>query len=117
VADQIFSSWALLELMGHRQVAGMVEEVQIAGAKFLRVRVPSFRLDLEGRVIGLDLEKLRLEQNYSPGSVYCLTPTTEQQVARLLAREAAYLPALPPPGSPPVDEEDPIVSAEEVDDG
>jgi hypothetical protein len=96
-----FSSWALLELMGHRQVPGMVEEVELAGAKFFRVRVPALKRDPAGQVVGLDLEQLQLEQFYSPASVYALTPTTEWAVRRALERDARYpsLPALPPPGA------------------
>lgn len=99
MAGTPFQNWALLELMWHRQVPGMVEEVELAGEKFLRVRVPNLKRDPAGLVVGLDVEDVRLEQYYSPSSVYALTPTTEETVARLLAREAAYLPLLPPPGS------------------
>lgn len=101
MADR-FASWALLELMGHRQVPGMVEEVELAGAKMLRVRVPSVLRASDG-ALSLLLEQPVLEQYYSPSSVYALTPTTEHAIAKLLERELRYetLPALPPPGTPP----------------
>lgn len=37
-----FESWAVLELMGHRRLAGFVREVTIAGAGLLRIDVPSY---------------------------------------------------------------------------
>jgi hypothetical protein len=104
--ETAFQGWAILELFGHRQVPGMVDESQVAGARFLRVRVPDLKRDETGRVTGVDLERVRLEQLYAPAAVYALTPTTEETIARLLAREAAYLPLLPPPGSPPMPEEE-----------
>lgn len=32
--------WALVELMGHQKIAGLVSEVEMGGAKLLRVDVP-----------------------------------------------------------------------------
>ena len=68
-----FQEWALLELMGHRRIAGLVSEQQLAGAPFVRIDVyqplapnPS------------------VTQFYSPSSVYCITPITEE-----MAREFA----------------------------
>jgi hypothetical protein len=60
--------WCIVELLGHRRVAGFVTEVQIAGAGFLRVEVPSVP---------------SATQFVSPGSVYALTPTTEEIVCRV----------------------------------
>jgi hypothetical protein len=67
-----FEGWAVIELMGHRKLAGMVREVTIAGAGFLRLDVPG-----EG--------DKGTTQFYPPTSVYCLTPTTEE-IARAVAR-------------------------------
>lgn len=62
-----FQSWAFLELMGHRKLAGLVQEVEIASSKLLRIDVPT----PEGKTI---------TQFYSPAAVYCITPTTEEMV-------------------------------------
>lgn len=59
-----FQSWAFLELMGHRKLAGYVQEAEIASGKFLRVDVT----DAGGQAI---------TQFYRPEAVYCITPTTE----------------------------------------
>ena len=67
-----FSEWCILELMGHRRLAGLVTEQQIAGHGFLRLDVPG-----EG-------DAWSASQWYSPTSVYCITPTTEE-IARKLA--------------------------------
>lgn len=68
-----FEGWAILELMGHRRLGGYVQEQELAGHGFLRIDVP-----------GDDNGHSPSSQFYSPGSVYCLTPTTED-VARRVA--------------------------------
>jgi hypothetical protein len=57
-----FAEWVVLELMGHRRLAGYLTEQEIAGRGFLRLDVPG--------VVGVT-------QFYNPTSVYCITPTTE----------------------------------------
>jgi hypothetical protein len=67
-----FEGWCVLELMGHRRLAGYVTEQEIAGAGMLRIDVPGE----DGPVA---------TQFYSPSSVYCITPTTEE-IARAVAK-------------------------------
>jgi hypothetical protein len=57
-----FEGWAIVELMGHRKLAGYVREVTIAGAAMLRLDIPA---------------EPPLTQYYGASSLYCLTPTTE----------------------------------------
>jgi hypothetical protein len=38
--EPTFEGWAILELMGHRKLAGFVREQQFAGAGMIRVDVP-----------------------------------------------------------------------------
>ena len=76
MSESPFEGWAVLELMGHRKLAGYVSEQEIAGASFIRIDVPA--TNGEGNVA---------TQFYSAGAVYCLTPTTEQ-IARGLAAHA-----------------------------
>lgn len=64
-----FSEWAVLELMGHRKLAGKVTEQTIGGHGFVRLDIP------DGPT-----------QFYSPSSVYCLTPVTED-TARAYAEQ------------------------------
>lgn len=66
--------WAVLELMGHRRLAGYVTEQEIAAAAFVRLDVPA---EHPGEV--------EITQFYSPSAVYCITPTTER-FARAVAR-------------------------------
>lgn len=63
--------WFIVELMGHRRLAGYVTEQTIAGAGFLRIDVP-----------GED-GKARATQFYPPSSVYAMTPTTEAMAKRV----------------------------------
>lgn len=65
----MFEGWVILELMGHRRLAGYLCEQEVAGAKFLRLDIPD-----------------QATQLYSPSAVYCITPTSEEtarQVATL----------------------------------
>jgi hypothetical protein len=68
-----FEEWAILELMGHRLLAGKVSDAVIGGGVFLRVDIPS-------------KNGLYSTQFYSPQSVYCITPTTEE-IARAIAEQ------------------------------
>lgn len=75
-----FEGWAILELMGHRRLAGYVRPVEIAGAGMLRIDVPG------------DGSEAVATQYYSPSSLYCLTPTTEA-IARTVAKSSRPQPA------------------------
>lgn len=66
-----FEVWAILELMGHRRLAGKVTDAVIGGGSFLRIDIPN-------------KDGSYTTQYYSPGSVYCITPTSEE-VARMVA--------------------------------
>lgn len=70
--SESFSEWCILELLGHRRMAGKVSEVELAGARFLRIDVPE------------SSGEQALTQYYGAQSVYCLTPVTEA-VARAVA--------------------------------
>lgn len=91
---KVFEGWAILELMGHRRLAGHVSEVEIAGQGFLRLEIPE--------VVDDDDTYPAVTQFYSPSSVYALTPTTEETARGVRSRpapvnayEVARLPALP----------------------
>ncbi len=59
------SWWALVEVMGHHRLAGLLEEIEIAGHGFIRVSVPA----VGGRA-GFD-------RILSTGAIYAITPTDE----------------------------------------
>jgi hypothetical protein len=73
---EVFEGWVILELMGHRRLAGYLREQEIAGEGFLRLDVPADA--------GTLLERTAT-QFYRPGAVYCITPTTEE-TARAVAK-------------------------------
>ncbi|UIJ46906.1 hypothetical protein LZK98_08180 [Sphingomonas cannabina] len=76
-----FSGWAILELMGHRQRPGFVEEVEIAGGKMLRVDIHG----ADGEVV---------TELYGVASVYSLRPVSED-IARHAARHVTLRPLRP----------------------
>ena len=69
-----FEQWGILELMGHRRLAGRVTEQEIAGHGFLRLDIPG-----EG-------DQVQATQLYAPAAVYAITPVDEA-TARACARE------------------------------
>lgn len=98
--------WAILELMGHRRLAGYVSEQEIAGSSFLRLDIPAAGGD-----------EPEATQYYSPAAVYCITPASEE-FARAVARYSNPAPAarweLPAPEPP--DEGDGVDAAAAEDD-
>lgn len=88
--EQRFEMWAIVELMGHRRLAGFVREEEIAGRGFIRLDVPC---------------EPPATQYYGPQAIYCITPTTEE-LARKMAVGIRPAPVhryeLPPETSPSV---------------
>ena len=78
-----YEGWAIVELMGHRRYGGEVSEVEMYGAKLLRLDV----YPAEG-------DDPAMTQYYSASAIYCITPATED-----IARQAGEmsLPRTPPP--------------------
>lgn len=77
-----FDEWCVLELMGHRRLAGKVTEATVAGGAFLRIDV-----------YGEDKDAPALAtQFYSPSSVYAMTPTTEAVCRRFAEARGASEP-------------------------
>lgn len=70
-----FEGWAIVELMGHRRLAGYVLDAQIGGATFIRIDVPT--TDTDGAAT----------QFYAPAAVYCITPTTEEMAIKVAVRD------------------------------
>lgn len=70
-----FSGPCIVELMGHRKLAGFVSEQVVAGQGFLRIDVPT-----------VDGAATAATQLYSPSAVYSITPVTEA-VMRTVARQ------------------------------
>lgn len=69
-----FEEWAIIELFGHRKIAGKVTESTICGGGLLRVDIP----DKDG--------KITLTQFYGPSAIYSMTPTTETTVRQVTSQ-------------------------------
>ncbi len=68
-SNESFKQWAIIELMGHQQIAGFVTEATIAGGAFIRVDVPNpnGEGDLYTRYLGTP-------------AIYAINPTTKEEV-------------------------------------
>lgn len=87
-----FDSWAIVEVMGFKKLAGHVTEQQIAGASLIRVDVPEC---VTGVVTVPAYSKL-----IGVGSIYMITPTDEataRKAATVLAHQNDPLPIYIPP--------------------
>jgi hypothetical protein len=80
IDTEAWTQWVILELMGHRKVAGRVTECTIAGHGLLCLDIPS---DEPGGIFAT--------QFYSPTAVYCITPVSEA-TARAFARHSRPVP-------------------------
>lgn len=65
-----FEGWAIVEVMGHRRLAGSVREVTIAGAPMLRIDIP---------------RDPPATQYYGSAALFSVTPTTEEDAKRVAA--------------------------------
>ena len=70
--NSAYEGWAVVELMGHRSLGGLVSEVEAYGGRLMRVDV------YDG-----EAEEPALTQYYGASAIYCVTPATEE-----MAREA-----------------------------
>ena len=93
--NKTFETWAIVEVMGHRQFAGFVSEQAIGGASFVRVDVPA--VDADGEQLPAFTKLL------GAGSIYAISPCTEETARAFAARSrqrsfATYeAPRLPAP--------------------
>ena len=67
-----WEGWMIVELVGHRRLAGMVTEEVIAGKAMLRLDIP----DRKGSIV---------TQYVNPDSVYALTPCDEKIARAFMA--------------------------------
>lgn len=72
--DDNVSNWGIVELMGHKVVAGLISKSEMLGKPLLRVDVPA--------TTGYG----EFTQFYGEAAIYCVTFTSEQ-VARLTAEK------------------------------
>jgi hypothetical protein len=72
--EKKFEEYAILELMGHRRLAGKVTEDTICGGAFIRIDIPGEN-------------ETWTTQFYSPQAVYCISPVSED-VARAVAKQS-----------------------------
>jgi hypothetical protein len=68
--------------MGHRRLAGLVTETELAGHGVLRLDVPAPEA-VEGAVTGESPSDWESTQFYSPTALYCLTPVSEETARRV----------------------------------
>jgi ABC-type Zn uptake system ZnuABC Zn-binding protein ZnuA len=99
-----YEGWAIVELMGHRRLAGLVSQAEQYGVAMLRLDVPA----TEGAQAAT--------QFYGGSSIYCITPVSED-LARRVAERTAPAPVHTwelPPSAHPRSYEETVEDAEEA---
>lgn len=81
--DTGFEGWAILELFGHKRMAGFVSSQQVAGGALVRIDVPATEPTREGEHAGPTPAYTKL---VGLAAIYGITPCTED-LARRAARE------------------------------
>lgn len=66
-----FAEWCIVELMGHRRLAGWVTEQNVFGATMMRIDIPGESM---------------VTQLYNSAAIYAVTPTTEPIAREVAAR-------------------------------
>lgn len=74
-AADAYEGWAIVELMGHRVVAGRVSEASQYGASMLRVDVPM-----------ITENAIAVTQFYGGSAIYAMTPCDEAAARKVLER-------------------------------
>ena len=88
-------TWAVVEMFGHKKLAGKVSEHQVGSAALIRVDVPETLVQRRDGVHGEKVKQPGYTKLVGPGSIYCITPCSEE-VARAAAQQLAeWNPVLP----------------------
>lgn len=100
-----YEGWAIVELMGHRRLAGQVSEVEQYGSKLLRLDIPIAAADGQ--------PETSATQFYGGSAIYCVTPATEEVARALAERLGDPRPVMPvsyrlPPPPPAQDDDDDV---------
>jgi hypothetical protein len=114
-----FEGWGIIEIFGHRKAAGFIREVSLFGAQMAAVDIPeSPAVEEQWEGEGANRYRVRAArpaipaatQFYGGGSIFSMTPTTEQvaraAVERFRRESVTEYPvtfhrALPPATQPP----------------
>ena len=81
-ASPAYEGWAIVELMGRRQTAGLIKEVDMAGCRVLRIDTPA-----------PDSDEILATQFYGGAAIYCVTPCQEEIGRKLIAERSYSMPA------------------------
>lgn len=76
-------TWAILELFGHKRLAGKISEHVVGSSALIRCDVPATE---HANGDGTTRTTAEYSKLVGPGAIYCITPCTEE-VARLAAKE------------------------------
>jgi hypothetical protein len=76
-----FESWAILELLGHRQRVGLVREVEMFGGRMLRIDIPTDGGDIT--------------EFYGSSSLYAMRPVSEEVARDIMKRSGDPRPVRP----------------------
>lgn len=77
--------WGLIEMMGHQKIAGFVQEVELGGAKLLRVDVPAVPEQPARGYYGPQPAVPGWTRYVGGSAVYAITPMEEEACRMVVA--------------------------------
>jgi hypothetical protein len=90
MANAGFEGWAIVEIFGHRRIAGFVREVEIFGVKMAQVEVPALP---EMRLIfGTAAALPAFVQRLAGAAIFSITEVTEEAASQAAANIRAHAP-------------------------
>ncbi len=87
MSEQTFEGWAIVEMLGHKKLAGKVSEQTLGGSALVRVDVPETSHVRES--YGIPPKTIAVNgytKLIGVGSIYCITPCSEE-IARAAATQ------------------------------
>ncbi len=82
--------WAVVEQLGHNQYAGLVSEATVCGVAMVRIDVPEVterkEKDPDGSEYVVRKARLGYTKLIGAGSIFAITPCTEEVARRIAAR-------------------------------
>lgn len=102
-------TWAIVEMFGHKRIAGKLSEHVLGAAALIRCDVPEVQLDQETK-------SPAYTRYLGVGSIYGITPCSEEVARAAAARIVRYDPPIPLEFQPPAQLAARTSDAEIIDD-
>lgn len=95
LACAALDTWAIVEMFGHKRIAGKVSEHVLGSAVLIRVDVPEVVVPRRGGLAGDTVTSSAFTKLIGPSSIYCMTPCSEEVARRAAQSFVQWDPPIP----------------------